>query len=180
MKRLFLQLTLANFLLLAIVTVWGLFLPAPSPWMKQFDVLVVLASLFCLTVHSIVYTYFIASGKFVQSAIEEHGYADRNALALNKSYKLKSFRYGFMAILVTAGAMMLHFLTAAPAADGGLWRGWAAVGAGLALLMNIHAARIEWKYVCANSVLSDEILKALGDRTGHAASAEPTGQGSLW
>ncbi len=170
MKRLFLQLTLANFLLLAIVTLWGLFLPPASPGMKQFDVLVVLAALFCLTVHSIVYTYFIASGKFVQSAIEEHGYADRNALALNKAYKLKAFRYGFLAILVTAGAMMLHFLSAQPHGEGGLWRGWAAIGAGLAFLMNIHAARIEWKYICANSVLSDEILQALGDRTNGGPS----------
>ena len=170
MKQLFLQLTLANLLMLALVIGWGHVIALDSPWMKQFDVLVAFAALFTLTVHSIIYTYFIASGKFVQSAIEEHGYPDLNARALNRMYKLKSFRYGFMAIMVTAGAMMLHFLSGHSAGEGGLWRGWAAIGAYLAVLMNVHAARIEWKYVCANSVLSDEILKTLGQRAGKGPS----------
>lgn len=171
MKRLFLQLTVANFLLLVLVIGWGLWLGRGSPWQNQFDALAGIASLFTLTVHSIVYTYFIAFGKFVQSAIEEHGYPDRKAESLARSYKLKSFRYGFIAIALTATAMMLHFWTSGPAGEGAWWRGWAALGAGLALLANLHAARVEWKYVCAASVLSDEVLAAFGDREGPAARA---------
>lgn len=169
MKRLFLQLTLANLLLLAIVIGWGHVLDAASAWRNHYDVLAGLTCLFTLTVHSIVYTYFIAFGKFVQSAIEEHGYADRRAEILARSYKLKSFRYGFLAIALTATAMMLHFWSSGTAGEGAWWRGWAALGAGLALLANVYAARVEWKYVCAAGVLSDEILAALGDRQGPGA-----------
>lgn len=171
MKRLLLQLTVSNLLLLTIVIVWGHFLGRDSSWARQFDVLAGMAGLFSLTVHSIIYTYFIASGKFVQSAIEEHGYTDRSAQQRAKSYKLKAFRYGFMAIVFTTVAMMLHFWSSLSAGEGAIWRGWAAIGAYLALLMSLYAAKVEWKYIGANSVLSDEILTALGDRTTNAPAA---------
>lgn len=165
MKRLLLQLTVSNLLLLAVVIVWGHFITRDSSWSRQFDVLVGMAGLFSLTVHSIIYTYFIASGKFVQSAIEEHGYHDATARQRAKSYKLKAFRYGFIAIVSTSVAMMLHFWSGASAGDAAIWRGWAAISAWLALLVSLYAAKVEWKYIGANSVLSDEILEALGDRS---------------
>lgn len=169
MKRLLLQLTVSNLLLLAIVIVWGHFLPRGSAWSRQFDVLVGLAGMFSLTVHSVIYTYFIVSGKFVQSAIEEHGYRDENARKTAKTYKLKAFRYGFIAIMFTSTAMMLHFWSGDSAGEGAIWRGWAAISAWLALLVSVYAAKVEWNYIGANSVLTDEILEALGDRTQTAA-----------
>ncbi len=169
MKRLLLQLTVSNLLLLAIVIVWGHLLGRGSGWSREFDVIVGLTGLFSLTVHSIIYTYFIVSGKFVQSAIEEHGYRDENAKKLAKTYKLNAFRYGFIAIMFTSTAMMLHFWSGDSAGQGAIWRGWAGISAWLSLLVSVYAAKIEWKYIGANSVLSDEILDALGDRTQPAA-----------
>ncbi|MCC6909071.1 MAG: hypothetical protein IT430_14100 [Phycisphaerales bacterium] len=174
MKRLLLQLTVSNLLLLAVVIVWGHFIARDSSWSRQFDLLVGMAGLFSLTVHSIIYTYFIVSGKFVQSAIEEHGYRDATARQRARSYKLKAFRYGFIAIVFTSVAMMLHFWSGASAGEGAIWRGWAAISAWLALLVSLYAAKIEWKYIGASSVLSEEILDALGDRT-HTAPAAPAG-----
>lgn len=173
MKRLLLQLTVSNLLLLTLVIVWGHFVARDSTWNRQFDVLVGLAGLFSLTVHSIIYTYFIVSGKFVQSAIEEHGYADASARQVAKSYKLKAFRYGFIAIVFTSVAMMLHFWAGAAAGERAIWRGWEGIGAWLALLVSLYAAKVEWKYICANGVLSEEILEALGDRTQGAPTATP-------
>jgi len=172
MKRLLLQLTVSNLLLLTIVIVWGHLLGRGSAWARQFDVIVGLTGLFSLAVHSIIYTYFIVSGKFVQSAIEEHGYRDEHARKTAKTYKLKAFRYGFIAIMFTSTAMMLHFWSGDSAGAGAIWRGWAAISAWLSLLISLYAAKIEWNYIGANSVFTDEILHALGDRT-HAAPSTP-------
>ncbi len=63
MKRLFLQLTIANLTLLFGVTIWG-HIPSATPGaMSGFDVLAVVVTIFAALVHSVVYTYFIATAK---------------------------------------------------------------------------------------------------------------------
>jgi len=157
MKRFFIQITNANMLLLLIVTVWGHFADARS----AFPVLVGFTAVFTALIHSVIYTYFIATGKFVERAIDEHGYGDQSALGRVKKNKMQSFRYGFFAIVFTMGAAFFYFWSSPVRQDMAIWRGWAAISSYLAILMNLYAAKIEWKYICANCVITDDILKTM-------------------
>jgi len=157
MKRFFIQLTNANMLLLLTVTVWGHFADPNS----SFPVLVGFTAVFTALIHSIIYTYFIATGKFVERAIEEHGYPRTEAMDQAKSNKMKAFRYGFLAIMVTMGAAFCYYWSSPVRQDLAIWRGWAAIASYLAILMNLYAAKIEWKYISANGVITDDILNTL-------------------
>jgi len=157
MKRFFIQLTNANMLLLVIVTVWGHFADPTT----SFPVLVGFTAVFTALVHSIIYTYFIAAGKFVERAIEEHGYPKTDAVKVAKSNKMQSFRYGFMAIMFTMGAAFCYYWSSPVRQETAIWAGWAAIASYLAILMNLYAAKIEWKYIVANGVITDDILKTM-------------------
>lgn len=183
MQRLFWNLSIANLLLLTIVVAWGHFIdPADTVALGRFDVLASLAGLFTLLVHSIVYTYFIAAGKFVQAAVEEHGHPDATAIDRAKRHKLKAFRYGFMAIWATFLALVLHFWLrpggGGIAANDGGHEPWVTTAAYLALLMNACAAHVEGKYVAANGVLTDKVLAEVSARRAGAATRPTAGTGT--
>ncbi len=163
MKRLFLQLTFANSMLLIGVTIWGHFLSAEPDAMSGFDVLAVLVTIFTALVHSVVYTYFIATAKFVERAVEEHGYAHALSVDDAKANKRKAFRYGFLAMLGVMIACFFYFWSSPVRQELAIGRGWAAIASYLAILMNLYAAKIEWKYIVANCVITDDILATISE-----------------
>ncbi len=160
MKNLFLNLTSANILLLTIVVAWGVVRgfgddAATSP---SFDVLVVLTAVWTALVHSIFYTYFIAATRFVERAVEDHGYSDPQATDRAKRNKRVAFRYGFMAIVATVTAASLHFMASPVRQELAISAWWALGAAAVAVVFNLYGARKEWECLEDNLVLSDAIL----------------------
>jgi len=156
-------------MLILVVTVWGHVISREQASQSAFDVLVGIAAVFASLIHSIVYTYFIATSKFVERAVEEHGYPDPAAIDRSKLNKRKAFRYGFLAILFAMFAAFLYFWSSPVRQEEAVWRGWASIGAWLAFLINLYAARREWEYVVKNCVITDDILRKVeGARKGEA------------
>ncbi len=172
MKRLFLQLTMANLVLLGGVVVWGHFRSAPSEGGLDFMSLVVIVAIFSSLVHSIFYTYFIATAKFVERAVEEHGYSDTSAPAQAKLNKRKSFNYGFLAILSVIVASSFAFNASPVRQELAGTPFWAAVFAYLAVVMNLYAAKIEWKYIVRNCVITDAIFAEIEELNTDATTAQ--------
>ena len=180
MKRLFLQLTMANLALLLGVTVWGHFLSTEPDAMSRFDILAVLVTIFCALIHSVIYTYFIATCKFVERAVEEHGYEPATAKEETKKNKLRSFRYAFLAMFSVMIACFLYFWSSPVRQEFAIARGWATIAGYLAIILNIYAAKIEWKYIVANGVITDDILAQIseplpvtgGNSSGGAAKSD--------
>ena len=164
MKKLFIQLTLANLTLLLLVTIWGHFISSEQASKSAFDVLVGIVAVFTAFIHSVIYTYFIATAKFVERAVEEHGYSKPDAINQAKSNKRKSFRYAFLAMFITmTAAFLTYWGSRAIRHDLAIWRGWPPIASYLAILTNIYAAKIEWKYILANGVITDDILNTVSD-----------------
>lgn len=161
MKNLFKSLSIANVALLVLVVVWGhfLYLGGDGGPGASFDVLAAIVAVFCALVHSIVYTYFIASGRFVESAIEEHGFADREVFCQVRRNKRIAFRYAFLAMCATMIGLFCHFAAAGPALDNnGLSGWWVALASYIAVVVNVGVIRPEWKQIIATSVITAEIL----------------------
>ncbi|MFG0331345.1 MAG: hypothetical protein ACF8PN_15770 [Phycisphaerales bacterium] len=180
MKALFRNLATALVTLLLIVTVWGHFVPRDeADALTAFDVLAVIVTVFGILVHSIVYTYFIASGKFAQTAIEEHGYPDPEAERRIKRNKIQAFRYAFIGMIGLMLAVSLYFAASPVRGDDAIRPLWAAFGAYAAILINLWAIGKEWKFIVANSVITSEITESVATareqrlgatNSGHAGS----------
>jgi len=172
MKTFFLQTAVANLALLLLVIGWGHVQARSGEPSAAFDVLVVLVATFSVLVHSIVYTYFIASGKFFETAVEEHGYPDPTVVEQAKENKRKAFRFAFLAmfaVVVTAG---LWFASSPVRQDLAISRWWPAISAWIAILVSLHATRKEWFFLGRNLALADDVLDTV-TRIRDAAAPRP-------
>lgn len=171
MKNLFIQLSVANMLLLLIVAGWGHMRGGETD--AGFETLVIITTVFTALVHSIVYTYFIAASKFVQSAVEDHGYPHVAAIDQSKTNKRKAFRYAFMAMMAVMIAAFLYFAGSPVRQDAAISRAWASIGVFFAILMNAYGIRKEWEYLKANLVLSDDILSVVTELRDQHPPVDP-------
>lgn len=169
MQSLFKSLASANLILLLIVAVWGCFPRTSNADVGGFDVLSGMTAVLCALFHSIVYTYFIASGKFAETAVDERGFPDKSVVGTVKGHKRQAFRYGFLAILATMTAVFLYYASSPVRGPNAIGNVWGIVGGFGMVLINLWATLKEWKFVAANGVLMDEILRVLG--SGPAAPA---------
>ncbi|MBL1217573.1 MAG: hypothetical protein D8M59_08765 [Planctomycetes bacterium] len=170
MTSLFRMLASSNLMLLVIVAIGGHLVDPGGPRRAGFDVLVILATVYCALVHSIVYTYFIAAGKYIQSAMEDHNLGCESHLVRAKANKKMSFRYVLLAILATMTAAFLYYAGNPVRGDGAISPWWAAAGTYVALAVNIMAIPFEWKYIRANSVLTKEVTNGV-QQAGQVAPA---------
>lgn len=163
MRNLYLQLTVSYLLLLTAVLVTGLFINPLGAYGNAFDVLVAIAVLFSVTVHSITYTYFIAASKFAQRAVEEHGVGTPALIEESKACKRKGARYLYMAMFAAMGAVFVYFWSLPDADGSGPWRGWALLAGIGALIVNAMMSLRVMKYVEESCVLNDGILAQVPD-----------------
>lgn len=165
MQVLFKNLAAANLVLLLIVAIWGCVPRETNESIGRFDVLAGLTAVFCAAIHSIAYTYFIAAGKFAETAVAERGYGDLKVVERVKANKRQAFRYGFLAILATMFAVFLYYASSPVRGQDAIGNVWGIVGGFGMVIANAWACLKEWKIIVANGVLMDDILHVLGQKT---------------
>jgi len=124
-----------------------------------------LATLCCCAVHCIVFTYFIATAKWVQHAITVKQ-LDPQLLVPTRSFKAQAFP-------AAVSAMAVVFFTAilgAARQSYGLSIVWHHLSAIVAIAMNLAAALIELAAIRRNGQLIDGILATVRQTTPAAPS----------
>jgi hypothetical protein len=155
MIPLFLGLTLVNLLMLGVATALGYVVGRdPARWSPYHQLSGVLAAMTCVAVHCVVFTYFVATAKWVQHAVAVKG-LDPSLAAPTRSFKSQAFPAALIAMAVV-------FVTAVTGAAtfSGYFRS-AAVHHGLAvtsLVVNALVAVIECRAIARNGALIDGIL----------------------
>lgn len=153
MIPLFLGITLANFIALGTAVILG-YRATADPSGGQWHRLVgALAAIVCCGVHCVVFTYFIATAKWVRHAISLKS-LDPALLAPTRSFKAQAFP-------AALASMFMVFVTAmmGAAADNYLISpAWHHLTALAMLATNLGAACVEFVAVRRNGALIDRIL----------------------
>src|SRR4051812_27975281 len=155
MIPLFLGLTIANLTALLITTALG-YIGAgtgPSSLRTLHMVAGFLAALLCVAVHCTVFTYFMATSKWVRHAVNVKG-LDATYVAPTRSFKAQAYP-------AALGAMFVVFLTAifGAAVDNQVLRpGWHHTLALTSVGINLLAAIMEYGAISRNGKLIDQLL----------------------
>ncbi|MFM1802826.1 MAG: hypothetical protein RJA81_2178 [Planctomycetota bacterium] len=168
MNRIFLSLAATNFSLLIASYVLGII--SVSQWPGRHDqalgvhFLIALATvMFSLLVHSIVYTYFLGTNRWVREVVEIYKMPG-DVLARSKSLKRKAFKWEFRAMTVVAIAAWLgawvHREYPVHVQQQSLYHHLAAV---VVILISLTAFSIEYKLIELQGKLLNEV-KDLADR----------------
>jgi hypothetical protein len=167
MLRYFLVLAVADGSLLIAAFVAGL-LASGEPrgphavWRAVHVLVALLATMATLAVHSIVYTYFLATGKWAQEVVRVYGlpgWVNDQA----KKNKRKAFRFEFWGMTAVAVAAWLG----AGADTAGVNPRWHLVVSAGALAFNAGAFAVEYAVIVAQARLLSEV-KAQADRLREA------------
>jgi hypothetical protein len=155
MIPLFIGLTLVNLLGLATATALGYAAKsgyAVGPWHVLSGAL---AALVCCAVHCVVFTYFVATAKWVQHAVAVKR-LDPAVAAPTRSFKAQAFPAALLAMASTFAAAI-----AGAGADNfaGAWPGWHHALAIGAFAVNLLAAAVEFRAIGRNGRLIDGVLE---------------------
>jgi hypothetical protein len=154
MIPLFLGLTLANVTALLATIALGYAGTAATGALRSWHMLAgTMAALLCIAVHCVVFTYFIATAKWIQHAVSVKG-LDAAYSAPTRSFKAQAFP-------AALGAMAVVFLTAifGAATDNQMVSAtWHHLLALTAFAVNLAAAAIEYNAISHNGRLIDQIL----------------------
>ena len=157
MIPLFLGLTLTNLLCLALTTLLG-YLSVHGHPLRQTHVLFgALATLVCVGVHCVVFTYFNATAKWVQHAVMVKK-LDPALAAPTRSFKRQAFPAALLAMASTFAAAMFgaaldNFMVSRDAHT---------IAAIVALAINVIVAGVEFRAISRNGRLIDSILAKIG------------------
>jgi len=153
MIPLFLGLTLVNFLCLGVAATLGYLSARGSPLHQTHVLAGALAAMVCVAVHCVVFTYFIATAKWVQHAVMVKK-LDPSLASPTRSFKLQAFPAALLAMAATFTAAMLG-----AALDNFMVPRMAHLVAVLfALAVNVIVAFIELRAISRNARLIDSVL----------------------
>ena len=156
MIPLFLGLTLANILTLCVTGALG-YLGTTSASARSWHTLAgALATLVACGVHCVVFTYFIATAKWVQHAVSTRQ-LDPNFTRPTRSFRKQAFPAALLAMAVTFAAAILG----AARDNGMVSRDAHHFPAVAAFATNILVAIIEYNAVARNGRLIDSVLAAI-------------------
>ena len=166
MLPLFLGLTLVNLLCLGTATALGYMSLGDGGDSKGTHILAgALGTLVCVGVHCVVFTYFIATAKWVQHAVLVKQ-LDASLAAPTRSFKMQAFP-------AALAAMAIVFATAVLGAardNYGISRAWHHGFAIAALAVNVAVAVIEYRAIARNGRLIDSILERINSPAAQAAA----------
>ena len=154
MIPLFITLTAINLLCLGTAATVGYLGTSSDPWFGPWHTITgVMATMTCCAVHCIVFTYFMATAKWVQHAVTVKR-LDQQIVAPTRSFKAQAFP---AALLAMASVCIAAFVGAATF---GYQLGPLAhhLTALLALFVNGFAAFVEYRAIARNGALIDGIL----------------------
>jgi NhaP-type Na+/H+ or K+/H+ antiporter len=153
MIALFLGLTLVNLLCLSLAATLGYLSAHGSPLHGTHVLAGALAAMVCIAVHCFVFTYFIATAKWIQHAVMVKT-LDSALTAPTRSFKMQAFPAALLAMAATFTAAMLG-----AALDNYIAPQTAhLVAALIALAVNGVVALIELHAISRNARLIDSIL----------------------
>jgi hypothetical protein len=156
MIPLFLGLTALNLLCLAAATLLGAWVGGSAR--GGYHILAgAMASLVCCAVHCVVFTYFAATGKWVQHAVQVKS-LDASLVQLTRSFRAQAFP---AAMIAMAAVLLAAFSGAAADNYHGRAKQWH-LGLSIAALgINAAAAVVEFRAISRNGRLIDEILSQI-------------------
>jgi hypothetical protein len=160
MIPLFLSFTLFNLLLLGETTALGYGVMLGRGWGNFHQLCGALATLVCCAVHCVVFTYFIATSKWIQHAVTVKR-LDESLTTPTRSFKAQAFPAALL-------AMTIVFITAVVGAATFSYGIRPIVHHSLAiasLAANIVCALIELRAIRRNGELIDRILQLINDQT---------------
>src|SRR6185437_1054130 len=153
MIPLFIGLTLVNFLCLGLAATLGYLSAHGSPLHGTHVLAGALAAFVCVAVHCVVFTYFIATAKWVQHAVMVKK-LDPTLAAPTRSFKRQAFPAALLAMASTFAAAMLG----AELDNYMVPRMAHLIAALIALAVNVIVAFIELRAIGRNAKLIDSIL----------------------
>src|SRR5437773_6655485 len=158
MIPLFVGLSLVNLLCLGVTMALGYWAPPAS---RGLHILAgALATLVCCGVHCIVFTYFIATAKWVQHAVTVKQ-LDPELTRPTRSFKMQAFPAALAAMTIVFAAAV----TGAARDNYGIARIWHHGFAILAVVTNFAVAVVEYRAIARNGRLIDGILQQI-NRSG--------------
>jgi hypothetical protein len=175
MKRIFLNLAILDFLALAVCFVLGVVfssrewrldavspsVQAPPPVIGGNDSsyvfhfgLGLVSTIANLGVHCLIFIYFLGTGRWVKEVALAYKLPDMPYPRLTRELKRRTFPPALLAMLVP--------IAAAVSGEGARreWPGWIHIGLAVAtLVVNLWAFRIEYRNVCINGGVIDNVLR---------------------
>ncbi|CAN5585805.1 hypothetical protein BH09PLA1_BH09PLA1_26940 [soil metagenome] len=156
MTSLFLLATALNLLALIATMVLGYGVSNGKPWSQQHQLAGVLATILCCAVHCIVFTYFIATAKWVQHAVTVK-HLDPALVAPTRSFRAAAFPAALAAMAIVCLAAFVGAATFGYQ----LRPIYHHVTAILAIAINAIVAFIEYRAIDNNGKLIDRILATI-------------------
>ena len=168
MIPLFIGLTLVNLLCLGTATALGYMSLGDAGESKGMHILAgALATLVCVGVHCVVFTYFMATAKWVQHAVLVKQ-LDASLAEPTRSFRIQTFP----AALAAMGMVFVTAILGAARDNYGISRAWHHSFALAALAVNVIVAAVEYRAIARNGRLIDSILEQIQCRA--ASDPAPT------
>ena len=154
MISLFLGLTIANLTALLVTIGLGYAGAGSTGTLRAWHMLAgTMTVLLCIAVHCVVFTYFIATAKWIQHAVTVK-HLDAGYTAPTRSFKAQAFPAALMAMFAVFIAAMFGAATDSGVASA-TWHHLAAL---TAFAVNLGAAVIEYTAIHRNARLIDQLL----------------------
>ncbi len=157
MIPLFITLTIINLVCLGTAAAVGYVGATSDPWFGPWHTLTgVMATMTCCAVHCIVFTYFMATAKWVQHAISV------KRLDPGLTHPTRSFRaQAFPAALLAIGVVFVAAVLGAAHESYAIRRGWHELMSLIAIAVNAGVALIEYRAITRNGRLIDDVLERI-------------------
>ena len=171
MIPLFLGLTLANILTLCVTGTLGYLGTTSAPARSWHTLAGALATLVACGVHCVVFTYFIATAKWVQHAVATRN-LDPGFTTPTRSFRRQAFPAALLAMAITFAAAILgaahdNFMVS---------RNVHHATAVAAFVVNVLVAIIEYNAIARNGRLIDSVLAAVAEQQQRSGVASPEAQ----
>ena len=168
MIPLFLGLTAVNLLALGVAVVFGYGRGAEGEAAPRHILAGAVAALICCGVHCVVFTYFVATAKWVVHAVTVR-HLDPSLVAPTRSFKAQAFP---AALLAMASVFLAAVFGAAADNYGARWPAWHHAAAWAAVGVNLLAAMFEFRAIARNGRLIDTVLAAAAASNGPGSQSE--------
>jgi hypothetical protein len=166
MLSLFVALTAFNLLCLLLTAALG-YVYGGSTVTQWHALAGAVATLTCCAVHCVVFTYFIATAKWVQHAVTVKQ-LDASLVAPTRSFKMQAFPAALVAMVSVFAAALLG----AAAVNYGLAPAYHHAMAWLAVVINGVVAATEYRAIARNGRLIDQILAKISATAGKPADIQ--------
>ncbi|HEX3358144.1 MAG TPA: hypothetical protein VHS31_14320 [Tepidisphaeraceae bacterium] len=153
MTTLFIILTFINLLCLLCTAVLGYGASLTTSWSGYHQLAGALATLCCCAVHCIVFTYFIATAKWIQHAVSVKNLSVEY-LEPTRSFRAQAFPAALLAMFAVFAAALIGVITFSYRIHPIYHR----VVSIAAIAINVIVAWIEYRAICRNAKLIDGIL----------------------